>query len=285
MATGYEGFAALGDVLFGGPGNRAEADYPKHYKEAAQANAAGSDALRALERARIERSKRLARDNLAPAIAAHPVLGQNADLATAVLGMASGQPNLGSYTNGLGDLADIELDTQIRSRLEAGDIAGAQTLSAVKTDKVLPTLGAGGKAVFTPVTGDVDITALGDAQLFADDALAQQRLASASVSRAKAATGGWKPTAAKDPAAVQAKIDWITAQANKKLADGETPPYVDAWVRNEMVKAGATLAPDFSDVQGTSNTVPSSDLPVGTVMDGYRYKGGDPANPASWEPI
>jgi hypothetical protein len=183
---GYEGFAALGDLIMGGPQARAQLQYPKYYDQAMQAKntEARHDIL--LEQGAVARAKRIAAEAMPEKARAYLLsVGQSpqaADLSTAVFGMANGQPNLGTFTKGLGDIADMELDRQIREKLEAGDVPGAQRLSAVKTDKVLPTLEAGGKAVFTPITGEAAMTALGDAAVDADrargrsfDALTDQR--------------------------------------------------------------------------------------------------------------
>lgn len=190
----YSGFAALGDLVTGGASREAEANYPKYLKESA-------DGYSALDKAAIIRAQRIARDNLPAAVRASGVA--HPDLATSILSMATGQPNLGTLTDGLGDLADQEMDRQALEALQAGDLARAQRLSAVKTDKILPTLGAGGKAVFTPVTGDVAMTPLGDAAIDADEALAAQRHASAGAADARAERSR-RPTPAK-PSPIQAR--------------------------------------------------------------------------------
>jgi hypothetical protein len=176
---GYEGFGVLGDLLMGGPGHRAEEKYPQYLKQSA-------DGYSALDKAAIVRAQRLARDNLPAAIAADPAMAAHAGLAQSVLGMATGQPNLGSYTHGLKDLGDLELDRQIDDSLKAGDTKRAQQLSAVKVDKVLPELGAGGKVVFTPIGGEADLTPLGTADVASTNALGEQRRATGEAATAKA---------------------------------------------------------------------------------------------------
>lgn len=100
MPDGYEGWAALGDMVAGGPRHRAEANYPQRLKQ-------NFDAFDALEQARIRRAQAMAREALPAAIQSSGI--QHPDLAAAVLGAAPGQPNLSTYTGGLQDLGDIEL--------------------------------------------------------------------------------------------------------------------------------------------------------------------------------
>ena len=221
MPNGYEGFAKLGDVLLGGPQARAQANAPKYYEEAARANRAGHDALKALEEARIATAQRIARENLPKAIAGDAALAGHGDLASAILGMSTGQPNLGTFTEGLADLSDMEIDRQIREKLDAGDVAGAQRLSAVKTDKVLPSLEAAGKVVFTPVTGDIVTTPLGDAEIGADQALVTQRQAAASRDLARADLYG--RTDPNKPRATGGKLGFQVEQIEADLGRDLTP--------------------------------------------------------------
>lgn len=271
MPNGYEGFAKLGDLLLGGPEQRAQADVPKYYEQASRANRAGHDALKALEQARIATAQRIARENLPAAIAATPSLAGNGDLAAAILGMATGQPNLGTFTNGLGDLSEMEMDRQIQEKLDAGDMAGAQRISAVKTDKVLPTLGAGGKVVFAPVTGGVDLTALGDAAVGAENALGTQRLADAGADSALAdlrhRTDPNRKTASGGKLGFQ--VEAIEADLGRNLTPREL----------QDLAAGKL---DIKVPAVTPLAAPSVPKP-GDIVDGYRFKGGNPADPAAWE--
>lgn len=184
----YSGFATLGDIITGGASRRAEANYPKYLGEAA-------NGYRALDLAAEERAKRLARDVVGEKYrawaAAQGLTPEAADLgATYATG---GNFNFNEQMGGTGKLADLEIDRQITQALAEGDQKRAQQLSAVKLDKVLPTLGAGGKVVFTPVTGDASMTSLGDAAIGAENALAGQREAASRLSGVKADAGGFAP--------------------------------------------------------------------------------------------
>lgn len=283
MPKGYEGFAKLGDVLLGGPQARAQENYPKYVREAA-------GGAKALDQAAIVRAQRIARESLPAAIADNPAFAGNGDLATAILGMATGQPNLGTLTGGLADLSDMELDRQIRERLESGDVPGAQRLSAVKTDKVLPSLEAGGKAVFTPVTGGVDMTPLGDADVLADEALAGQRQASSAADMARAGAfdaladlrGRTDPNKRNSGGKLGFQVEQIEADLGRDLTPAELQDLA-AGKLDIQVPLGDTGG-DFGNVRGAATT--KSGAPkVGDVLDGYRYVGGDPANPASWEKV
>jgi hypothetical protein len=126
VQPGYEGFAALGDVLTGGVKRDAEASYYKGVRE-------GATTAKLLDEARQERSRAMARDALPDAVRAsglaHP------ELAMAILGMAQGQPNLGTLTSGYQDLAELELQRQQVQAMDAGNIRRANELGAVRTDK------------------------------------------------------------------------------------------------------------------------------------------------------
>lgn len=126
MANEYSGFAALGDLVAGGPARRSEGEFFKGVKESATA-------WDALDQAREARARRMARDSLPnltrEAGVPHP------ELAAALLQMARGQPNLGSVTGGLQDLGEIELERQQVEAMRAGNIRLANQLNAVRADK------------------------------------------------------------------------------------------------------------------------------------------------------
>lgn len=173
----YSGFANLGDILVGGATRRADANAPKYLAEAVAP-------YKALDQAAQERAKRLARDVVgdryrawAEAQGLSPEAG---DLGAAYA--AGGDMNFNTQMGGTSRLADMEIDRQITQALASGDTKTAQQLSAVKTDKVLPTLEAAGKVVFTPLTGATQMTSLGDAAIGAEQALEVARHASAAKS-------------------------------------------------------------------------------------------------------
>ena len=124
--NGYEGWAALGEAL-GGGNRQSQADA---YYKGARESATTFDAL---AKARISRAQANARESLPQALRDAQI--QHPDLAASILGMATGQPNLGTYTDGLKDLGDIELERQQLAALGEGNFAHANQLNAVKTDK------------------------------------------------------------------------------------------------------------------------------------------------------
>lgn len=246
------GWAALGEVVAGGGNDGSEA-YLDQYRK-------NSDAASAMWQARRRRAQAINQEGITPdAFIAAGVAPEQAGLAASVVG-ASSTPNVRNA--GLSELADLELDRERAEAARAGDTDRLNRLTAVKADKLMERTRITQGQAFDPYAApsqEVALTPLGEAEVAADLALADQRQSHASVYDAQAAQGGFRPSSPKAPkpaGETQAKVDWIIAQANKKLADGETPPFVDAWVKNEMVKAGVSLGPDFSNVQGSSSTVP-----------------------------
>ena len=96
-------------------------------------------------------------------------------------------------------------------------------------------------------------------------------------------------------------VDYLTNQARNKISgrmapSGEPmPTFVEeGWAWEEpLVKPDDPGGPMASAGEAASGIVaaipaaqaaPSAGPPVGEVVDGYRYKGGDPNNPDSWEP-
>lgn len=253
----YSGFATLGDIITGGARREAEANYPKYLGEAA-------NGYKALDLAAEERAKRLAREAVGERYrawaASQGLSPEAADLgATFATG---GNMNFNTQMGGTGRLADMEMDRQITQALADGDLERAQRISAVKTDKVLPTLGAGGKAVFTPVTGGVEMTSLGDAALGAENALAAQRQASAAASTSRAQTYAGAQ-AAKQAGTAQAgiakalaSIRQIEHDLGRPLTDQETADYLqtgELHVGPEAVGGGAG-AGSLGDVAPTTES-------------------------------
>lgn len=55
-------------------------------------------------------------------------------------------------------------------------------------------------------------------------------------------------------------------------------------VQQDIINSGFPL-PGVSMTPGGAAPAQGGGLQVGAIQDGYRYKGGDPANPNSWEPV
>lgn len=174
--------AALSDLFTGGARRRAEVRGTHYLKQkfdafSAYEDARGKRAEANFQEARVGHQGAMTGDLVTRALGGdQSALGE---LGAAIMGMADGQPNFSTFTGGAKDVASMTIDRNIQQALEAGNVAAARQLSAVKTDRVLPELGDGGGVVFSPIDGGVDITELGDATI-------RQRDASAASSRASA---------------------------------------------------------------------------------------------------
>lgn len=125
-----DGFAALGDVIGGGPQQRAAGAYTDQLKGHGQA----ADAM---WQARDARARAIAREGIRADVVREAMAG-NADaqaaLGAAALGTAA-SPNLSSITGGLGDFADMQIASERRAALEAGDVPRYNRLTAFETKK------------------------------------------------------------------------------------------------------------------------------------------------------
>jgi hypothetical protein len=234
VAGAVELGAVVGDLLTGGADRRAvaQASGPKRMRE-------NFDAFKALEEARASRAQANARDALTADLVQRALTGDQGalgELGATTMQMASGQPNFGTFTSGVQDVATMEIDRQIRDALAQGNTATARQLSAVKTDKVLPELGAGGDVVFSPVDGSVEITELGASSMDLDEARATQARAAAAKSlrvpepRQRGLTG--------EQAA--ARMAYITQEAARHEAK-RGKAWAQAWARNEAAKSGIVI--------------------------------------------
>lgn len=85
------------------------------------------------------------------------------------------------------------------------------------------------------------------------------------------------------PSEIQQIADWARDKERiaKKSALDSNKPAIEQAKRNRY-----ELAEINSDLFGEPETTPSSGGPqVGSVEDGYRFKGGDPSDPANWEKL
>lgn len=131
---GYEGFAVLGDLVTGGAGARAEKAFLPQFK-------ANATAMSALEMARKRRSEAIAADmmvdnrgRLTPDLVTRALAGDESalgELGAVTMGMAKGQPNFGTFTGGVQDVAGMSIDRQRQEALEAGNIPQYNRLTAL----------------------------------------------------------------------------------------------------------------------------------------------------------
>lgn len=186
MAGNDNGFFALGDVLGGGGGGGTGSEaYLQGLRGGYQAQEAMSDAEKAREEARLMRSRNIARESIPDALAQADYLEKLQPLLQAVL-LSNNTVDLDQ----LGDLAVPQAGAAFEAAAAAaatGDTEGQNRQTALAAGKPFEPfeLAAGGKAVFNPGSGAVDLTALGDAAFGSEQALAASREASAAASRAR----------------------------------------------------------------------------------------------------
>jgi hypothetical protein len=271
-----DGWTELGAGLAGGWGDGREA-FVKQMKLHGEAGEALAKAARA-------RSMAMAHANITPEAMQALMTGGDGQYGTmAAIAAASANPDL----RRLGDFqrpqyAALELERQ--EAMRSGNFKRMNAITSVLGDDPHKPydVEAAGKLVFDPVTGETVTTPLGQSAMSVDAARVRRADASAGASNARAgvygaqaAAGGWKPSAPRAPKTLtepeaNAKIDWIMAQATKK-AQKESPEFVEAWIQNEMVKAGLQPLPpaDFSGVTGAATTVPvlGGDMPASPAID------------------
>lgn len=182
-----DGFEALGELIggAGASGTGSEA-YLQGLTGGHKARSAMYDADKSREEARIMRARAIAREALPDAIGGVYTDPRMAALASAVLGS-----NATADIDQLGDLAvptALPAYEAAAAAAATGDTAAQNRATALAGgDQYEPfDLDAGGKAVFRPDTGEVAMTALGDLVMDSEAAQAQQRLASAGASSARA---------------------------------------------------------------------------------------------------
>lgn len=248
------GGAALGDMLAGGPAQRAQKGYFDEFKKSA--DAAGS-----MWTASDKRSRAIARDAMTGDLLARARAGDKeaqADLGAAVLRTAD-SPNLDNMTKGLGNLATAQIAEQRAAALTSGDVPLYNRLTALGTDTPYqPTRIESGIAMDDGARlGDsgVSLTILPQTQSLID-----QREASIDRTRANIGNDAIKtaaydyhqrrppaPRKGKDPLSpdeVETTMAWIAAEGTR-LAKEENHPdeWVQSWMRKEAMSAGIDMGP------------------------------------------
>lgn len=218
MPTGYEGWTKLGEMLGGSIGT--PGTYEKALGQQYDSQRSGYQRDKAMQEARIARAQAISREGLPAAIASDPELSKRLALAQSVLGMAEGQPNLSTYTGGLGDLDDLAITEMIKQRLAAGDVQGANQLTSVKTDKLYePIREVGGNLLPSGVAlGDDDFTMVPLPQTLA---LVDQREAAGNAAMIRAN----RPPAPRKTSAASAEAEALE-QARERIYGGADPKTV-----------------------------------------------------------
>lgn len=270
------GWADLGAALAGGGAQSRDV-----YNETLES---GARVASLLATAKIKRDEAMKREQFRDALTATGVAPEQANLLSTAFGAGYNPEQLSGYQS---DQQEIGFHDQAASRAGAGDFTGAnaalmgladrpQDLAKVQGDTLLGNVFREGGMSMGP-------TEVGAAKMRADDALASQRQAHAGLYSTQSAAGGWKPGTS-GPMDAQTKIDWIMAQANEKIAEGQTPEYVDAWVRNEMAESGISPEPVTGGLEsallGEAVVAPAVVAPQSNAPypDGTRLKGKDGRN-------
>ena len=270
MASPYQGGQALGEAIFGGRRNGVESDvFLDRVRLNHSVKKSEFDAARAMEEAGLSRVLRIAHESIKAADIEAAQSGDKA--AQARLGEAvlrsSRNPNLRNITGGFADFDAAGYRRAAVERATLGDMAGANAqlvglatgplkVNAIDGGYQLNPYEVGGAAVATP--GELANVALRQARVGTEGARQGELGARAELSRVKAAAGGFAPSRTGgrgkelSPAEAATKQQWILAQANKKIADGEPAEFVEAWIANEMVKAGMEPEPAVDVAPPTS---------------------------------
>lgn len=192
MATPYQGGMALGSMLFGGRQQGDSDVFLQRLRQNYTVQKADYDARRALDEAQSSQIQRLARESIRAADIEAAQKGDTAAMAR--LGEAAlrtaDTPNLRNYTGGAQDFQEMGFRQQASEAAAAGRLgdanaalfgvaSGPQRVNAIDNGYQLSPLEVGGAATATP-TENARIAEIG---------------ARKSVSDAKAAAGGFKPSA------------------------------------------------------------------------------------------
>lgn len=214
------GWQALGEMLTGQVGTPGA--YQTGLREGYTAEKAMQDARRAQALATIDMMRLRAREGVTGAALQELGYGAEAEVLANILGS-----NATMNMSQLGDFqrpGAVEAAAQARTLLgDTPDIeAGNRGLALYEGKPYEPyALGAGGKTVFRGDTGSVELTPLGEADLAAENALADRRRRP---SAERAASTPKPPTAAASEAEV-------LAQARERIAAGADPKAVAQYLQ------------------------------------------------------
>lgn len=248
------GGAALGDMLAGGPAQRAQKGYFDEFKKSA--DAAGS-----MWTASDKRSRAIARDAMTGDLLARARAGDKeamAELGAAVMRTAD-SPNFDNMTKGLGNLATQQIDVERRKALDGGDVRTYNKLTDLNADREFqPTRVVGGVMMDNGAALGETVIPLPQTQATIDQreaSIDRTRAnigndairADAYVRRQDRPPAGHKGKAPLSSDEADAKMAYITAQGTEYAKAGKPDAWVQAWMRNEAVKAGIDMGPAAND--------------------------------------
>lgn len=221
MATPYEGFQALGELV-GGSGKPAIGSeaYLEGMRGGYKAQGAGYQRDKAREEARIMRSRAVARDALPEALAALYADKRMAAAAAATLGAAA--------TPDFDQLGDLAVPTALPA-YEAAAAAAAEgnttmqnRQTALATGKPFEpySVAGGGNVVLDAGTGETSLTNLGDVAAMAQRALAGAREAQAGASSGRERAADAQARAADALAGVRDRTDPNRSRTATPKGDG-----------------------------------------------------------------
>lgn len=248
------GGAALGDMLAGGPAQRAQKGYFDEFKKSA--DAAGS-----MWTASDKRSRAIARDAMTGDLLARARAGDKqaqADLGAAVLRTAD-SPNFDNITKGFGNLATQQIDVERRAALDSGDVRTYNRLTDLNADREFqPTRVVGGVMMENGADLGSTVIPLPQTQATIDQREASIDRTRANIGNDAIKAGAYvrrqdRPPAGRkgkpplSPEEADAKMAYITAQGTEYAKAGKPDTWVRAWMRNEAAKAGIDMGPVAND--------------------------------------
>lgn len=276
MENGFRTGAILGDLVFGKPDG-------KVYGEQMERN---MRTAKLMEEARNARSRNLAMDEMTPekfaaAYGVTPEIG--ALLSSATRTQDSANLNILGATPLAMQEYQMRKDALESGRPVLGDmnanlaaIAGKPVeVNTIDNGYQLNKYEVGGEAL--PTLGEITDAELTRAKVGTEGARAGQLDALGSKYSAQAALGGFAPKVATVKTMTESEADtkeqWIVAQANEMTIKGKSPEYVEAWIANEMVKAGMepepTVVKSLGQPKHVGRTKPAGIAPQGVDQGLY----------------